>query len=290
MFKVLVFPDNFISAQVTEGKIPENYQDLTPRIKGSYLLPCVNGGLISGAKLTHIMGSMYGRVICHKCFQKEMGYTVPKTILDGVMAGDDNAMLVLASMVDLSSPEAAYKDVEAIYKLYGLEVNPAKQIHIVYNDEPLTVFLQKAYHAGLRIKGIGSAARQLVGVDFSEHGPELSMEEQWIGQLSVMNNGWNSPFIDVAVEEWLGQDAELLSLFQNYGQKAWDMLIEQAGNDTDVLKSIGRSAYAYAEDADEIIQDIALKIVPVVSRVAKSMPAVHEEQRSAAEADDTDSS
>lgn len=289
MFKVLVFPDNFISAQVSEGKIPENYQDMTPRIKGSYLVPCVNGGLISGAKLTHIMGSMYGRVVCHKCFQKEMGYEVPKTILDGVMAGDDNAMLVLASLVDLSSPEAAYSEVERIYKLYGLEVNPAKQIHIVYNDEPLTVFLQKAYHCGLRIKGVGSAARQLVGVDFSEHGPELSMEEQWIGQLSVMNNGWNSPFIDTAVEEWLKQDAELLSLFHNYGLEAWDMLIEQAGSDTDALKSIGRSAYAYAEDADEIIQDIALKIVPIVARVAQRMDVAHEEGRGQLEADDTDS-
>lgn len=289
MYKVLVFPDNFISDMVSEGKIPEDYVTPLKKIKGSYLVPCVNGGLISGAKLTHIMGSMYGRVVCQKCFQKELGYTVPSDILDGVMAGDDNAMLVLASLVDLSSAQTAYEPVESIYKLYGLSVNPAKQIHIVHDDEPLVIFLQKAYHAGLGIKGIGSAARQLVGVDFSEHGPELTMEEQWIGQISVMQNGWNSPWIEDAVREWLGQDPELLTLFQTHGLKAWDMLIEQAGSNTDALKSIGRGAYAYAESADEIIEDIALKIVPIIARTAAGMRTDHEGRPASVEADDADS-
>lgn len=276
VYKVLVFPDAALSYLESKGSGISKHE----RIKGSVLIPALRGGLISGHKLTHILGSMYGMVVCQRCFAYENGFVVPPNQRYGVMAGDDNAMKVPRSLVDLSSAEGTYSIVESTYAKYGIMVNPAKQIHIVDGDEPLTIFLQTAYHYGLGIKGEGSSARPLAGVHFGEYAPrDMGMAMQLLGQISVMNNAATSRYREEAVSMWLEDDPLLTSLLQDQGSKAWDILISLAGGIDKLLMIPETGAFAFAVDRETLKRGEPLPIVETMVSVAQGKEVTEEGKR-----------
>jgi hypothetical protein len=240
------------------------------------------GGLVSGHKGTMAMGSMYGRVVLQKAASKLLGFQVPDELLDGVMAGDDNCMLVLRDLIDTSSEEAAYAKISEVYARFGIEVNPNKQLWVYYKDYPVVQFLQKIYHPYLDINGVGSACRCLQQVDFSEYSPtKLNTAEQAMAQISVMENGWDNPFIETCLERWLASDPRLLNLFQTLGLQAWDALIAQAHmDDPDKIQSIlnleSKGAMKLLRSAEDVSQDIKLHIVPLIVNAAERVPPSRE--------------
>lgn len=266
-YKVLVFPD--AALYYLEGGKSELSKSRP--IRGSILVPCLRGGLISGHQLTATMGSMYGRVTCQKTLAYEMNYTVPSTMQDGFMVGDDNITPVPRAMVDLSSAEGTYGKISEIYGKYGIQVNTSKQIHVVSGDEPLCIFLQTAYHAGLNIKGEGSAARPLASVSFSEYNDRYPMTLQLLGQISVMNNAATSRYSKEAVRMWLDDDPLLTYLFQIHGSEAWRVLIDHAGGVDALLSLPETGAFAFAVDRETIIRGESPPIVAIISDVARTM-------------------
>lgn len=246
------------------------------------LIPVIHGGLVSGHKLTMAMGSMYGHVVLQRAAHILNSITPPDGLLPGVMAGDDNCVVWPIEALDMSSEAAAYQPLSVLYASMGIEVNPNKQLWVVYEGEPVTQFLQKIYHSKLEIRGVGSACRCLQQVPYSEYSPtKLNAAEQALAQISVMENGADNPFIEEAIRLWLRTDPRLLNLFQTYGLAAWEVLINQANmDDTDVSRAVlnleAKGATGSQQSPEDLANEIKLNIVPIIARVAASEPASRE--------------
>lgn len=246
------------------------------------LIPVTRGGLVSGHKLTMAMGSMYGVVVLQRATHIRAGVTLPDDLLPGFMAGDDNLIVWPKENVDMSSEATAYQQLSELYGSLGIEVNPNKQLWVVYEDEPVAQFLQKIYHSKLEIHGIGSACRCLQQVPYSEYSPtKLNTAEQALAQISVMENGSDNPFIEEAIRLWLRTDPRLLNLFQTYGLAAWEVLINQANmEDIDVSRAVlnleAKGATGSQQSPEDLANQIKLNIVPIIARVAASEPASRE--------------
>lgn len=269
-FKALLFPQQALEA--IEGDV--TMLERASQIRTNILIPCLRGGLISGHKMTMSVGSMYGSVMCQRVLAYKRGYSTPPDLLTGVMAGDDNVTVVPRDAVDLSTAESAYSWLSAIYAELGMEVNPSKQIHIVHDDEPLTIFLQTAYHAGSNVRGEGSTARNLAAVSFAERFKNLNMPLQIIAQISVMNNAWSSRFVKEGITEWLSDDRYLTFLLQSQGSEAWKTLIEQAGGLNELLTLPEFGAFSFNVDTTKLKEGKVLPIIPIMVDVARSMPTV----------------
>lgn len=281
VMKVLIVDQQQFNAVPKEGN--ENLLRYSVIRNGHTLLPIARGGLVSGHKGTMSMGSMYGRVVCQKTALRLMNVVLPETItVDGVMAGDDNAMVVPRGVLDMSSESSVYSGIAEVYSRFGIEVNPSKQLWVVADDEPVCQFLQKIYHSSLGIKGIGSAARVLQQVDFAEYPPaHLNTAEQALAQISVMENGYDNPFIKTSVRLWLESDPKLTYLFQTFGSEAFNYLTRDARMDDplivqSILNLETKGANGMQRSVGDAATDISLHIVPIIADVASSLPPSRE--------------
>lgn len=279
--KVLVVDEQQFSAVPKMGN--ENMLRYCVNRDRHTLLPVARGGLVSGHKGTMSMGSMYGRIVCQKTALKMLGAQLPDGIVnDGVMAGDDNAMVVPRQFLNMESEASVYGEISEVYNKFGIEVNPNKQLWVVADDEPVCQFLQKIYHSKLEIRGIGSAARVLQQVDFAEYSPaHLNTAEQAMAQISVMENGYDNPFIKTAVRLWLESDPKLTYLFQTFGSEAFRYLTRDARMDDPIIvQSIlnleTKGANGLQRNASDAATDINLHIVPIIADVAASLPPSRE--------------
>ena len=280
VYKVLVVDE----AEFSRVELGEGHEALEKAKSrdGHLLIPVTNGGLVSGHKFTMAMGSMYGVVVLQRGMHIALGFDIPEDQPRGVMAGDDNCVVYPRNSLDMSSEATAYAVLSEYYAKWGIEVNPNKQLWIVYDDEPVTQFLQKIYHSKLGIHGFGSAARCLQQVAFSEYSPtKLNVAEQALAQISVFENGADNPFIDEAIRIWLRTDPRLLNLFQTYGLAAWEVLISQAHMDDkqvrdSILNLESKGAIGMQRSAEDVANDIKLNIVPVIVSTAASEPASRE--------------
>jgi len=132
--------------------------------KFGYTLFGMVDGLISGAKFTHVGGSMYGMVVIHNVIPRLMGYEP----IIGCQAGDDTLMGIPQSRIYLDSAEKTYEPIESFAKTLGLDMNASKQIWQQSEGEVVKVFLQDTYHHNCDIYGIGSIFRPYVAFFFSE--------------------------------------------------------------------------------------------------------------------------
>jgi hypothetical protein len=245
-------------------------------VKDWVLVFVAGGGMPSGHKMTSQGDSLYGMVTVVKAPRRLMNCRLPREIThDGCMLGDDCLKVERRDAYDTTNEETVYGQLSEVLARFGITVNPAKQLWVVYGDEPVAQFLQKIYHFALNIKAVGSASRVLQQVDFSENSPvNLTTEEQAVAQISVMQNGYNNPFIGKAIEIWLSSDPGLTYLFQTLGLSAWDYLIGKVSPDNvkSVLHLETRGGNSTPQSATEVSNNISLEIVKVIADTAAGMP------------------
>lgn len=254
------------------AKLSENYAkctQLVPNVKlGRWELYGLVNYLISGAKFTHVGGSEYGICSIHLTVPKLLGYTgVP-----GPQAGDDTLMAYPKDMIQLDSKERTYEPLSIAAKELGLDINPNKQIFYQFGGELTGIFLQDSYNETGDVWGVGSAYRPLAAVFYSERNRGLSVSEQLMAEISRMNSGYDSPFIDSAVEFWLSKERYLGALVKERGaSEAFQFLIETAGSDIDsIAQRIEVGSFTYGVGI-EALRSGTLPILPVMDRVVSNM-------------------
>jgi hypothetical protein len=259
-------------------------EDNLSRINGEEYLECLNkipnvrvgdytifgliNYLISGAKFTHIGGSLYGITAVHLTIPKLLGY---KGVI-GPQAGDDTLMGVPLSSIDLSSRERTYEPIAKAAKELGLDLNPSKQIFYTYDGELVGIFLQDAYCEKGELWGVGSAYRPLSALFMSERDKGLSVSEQIMAEISRMSQAYDSPFAEFAVEFWLTKEQYLLVLVKERGaSEAFQFLVETAGGDIDdIIKRIEVGSFTYSIDPEDVRMG-TIPILSVMDRVASNM-------------------
>lgn len=254
------------------AKISENYAEcsnLVPNVKlGRWELYGLKDYLISGAKFTHVGGSEYGICSIHLTIPKLLGYKgVP-----GPQAGDDTLMAYPKERIQLDSKEGTYEPLATAAKQLGLDINPSKQIFYQFGGELTGVFLQDSYNESGDVWGVGSIYRPLAAVFYSERNRGLSVAEQMMAEISRMNQGYDSPFVDSAVEFWLSKERYLGALVKERGaEEAFQFLIETVGTDVDsIAQRIEVGSFTYGVGI-EALRSGKLPILPVMDRVVSSM-------------------
>lgn len=235
----------------------------------------LTGGLISGAKMTHVGGSLYGEVVIHRCIPRLCKHEP----LFGAQAGDDTLLGWPRSSIDTSSVEATYTPIAEAAKLYGLDINPGKQIWHQLKGEVVKVFLQEVYQHNCDVRGIGSAFRPFDALPYSEHDKGLSVAEQEIATISRMNQGWDNPFIGTVVDAWFDHDQYLGVLFKTHGIGAFQLLVESTGLTLDTLKQrISVGSFNFGIDEADFISG-RIPVLKVMADIAgKKSFAVSEQQ------------
>lgn len=227
----------------------------------------ITGGLISGAKFTHVGGSMYGEVVDQFCVAKVLGYEP----MVGPQAGDDTMQAIPISMIDTSSAERTYKKVQEAAEAFGLKMNLSKQMWIIADGEPLKVFLQDAYHYGTKVQGIGSIFRPYDAVFTSERNKGLSIAEQLAAEIARMNQGADSPFVQEVVKHWLEREEMIGVLFKEYGKNAFEVIIQSIGLSPDeIAQRIDVGSFSWGVDR-ETLRSGNLPILPVIAAVSAKM-------------------
>lgn len=192
-----------------------------------YIIYGLVDGLISGAKFTHVGGSLYGEVVVHRCLPRLCNHEP----VFGAQAGDDTLLGWPKSYIFTDSVQQTYGPIADAAKRYGLDINPSKQIWHQHDGEVVKVFLQEVYQHNLDIKGVGSIFRPYDAFCFSEHDKGLSVAEQEMAEISRMNQGADNPFAPLVVEDWLKHDELLGVLFKEYGEDAFNVLVKASGTD-----------------------------------------------------------
>ena len=224
-------------------------------------------GLISGAKLTHVGGSLYGGAVIHYTMPKMMGFEP----FIGVQAGDDCVWAYPKDRVDFTSMEKTYAPVEDCAKQVGIDINKLKQIWFPVDGELVNVFLQDVYHETSGTWGSGSIFRPLDAVFFSERTKDLSIAEQMIAEISRMNQGADSAFAKDGVREWLSQEEFIGSLFKEYGSSAFNMIVESIGqNVEEIAQRIEVGSFTFGVSREDM-KNGSLPILPVIQDVAREM-------------------
>lgn len=224
-------------------------------------------GLISGAKFTHVGGSMYGEVVIHYAIPRLLGYEP----IIGPQAGDDTLMGIPKSMIDISSAEATYGPIEKHAKALGLDMNASKQIWHNVKGEVVKVFLQDVYHASTETWGVGSIFRPLSAVFFSERDKGLTPSEQLMAEISRMNQGADSAFAKPVVKHWLSLEKALGSLFKELGTNAFAAIVESIGDDwSQISERIGVGSFTFGVDRKDL-ENGTLPILPVMVEVSSQM-------------------
>lgn len=224
-------------------------------------------GLISGAKLTHVGGSYYGGAVIHYAMPKMMGFEP----LIGVQAGDDCMWAYPRERVVLGSMEETYGPVEEAAKQVGIEINKTKQIWHIVADEPVNIFLQDVYHQATNTWGPGSIFRPLTAVFFSERDKGLSIAEQLMAEIARMEQGNDSAFVRVGVEEWLKREQFIGLLFKEYKESAFNKIVESIGDDVEgIAQRIEVGSFTFGISREDM-KNGTLKILPIIAEVASSM-------------------
>lgn len=224
-------------------------------------------GLISGAKFTHVGGSLYGGAVIHWAMSKMLGFK-PKL---GVQAGDDCLYAYPRERVDLTSDVNTYGPVEEAGKKVGIDINKLKQIWHVVANEPVNIFLQDVFHQSTDTWGTGSIFRPLTAVFFSERNKGLSIAEQFMAEIARMNQGSDCYFVDVGVKAWLEKEEFIGLLFKEYGVSAFDKIVQSIGlSPSEIAKRIDVGSFTFGVDMEELATG-KIPILPVIARVASTM-------------------
>jgi len=235
-------------------------------LKGLTVFGMVDG-LISGAKFTHVGGSMYGEVVIHYVIPCLLGYKP----LFGAQAGDDTLVAFPRDRIDLSSAENTYEPIEHYAKILGLDMNASKQIWHQVKGEVVKVFLQDNYHYNTDVWGVGSIFRPYDAVFFSERNKNLSISEQLMAEIARMNQGADNPFVEPVVEDWLNHEHVIGSIFKEYGENGFQVIIETIGESIEVIaQRIDVGSFSFGVSRDDLEKG-TLEILPIIARVAAKM-------------------
>lgn len=232
-----------------------------------YLVFGLVDGLISGAKFTHVGGSLYGEVVIHYGIPTLMGWEP----IPGAQAGDDTLMGVPLSAIDVSSVNNTYDPIIECAERFGLHANSSKQIWHQINGEIVKVFLQDSYHAATNTWGVGSIFRPADAVWVSERDKGLSIMEQLMAEIARMNQGADSPFVEDVVEWWLGHEEYLGVMFKRYGVSAFRRIVDAIGQSIEqIQQSIDVGSFTFGVDRKDL-QAGTLPILDVCARVSSRM-------------------
>ena len=235
-------------------------------IKGITVFGMIDG-LVSGAKFTHVGGSMYGEVVIHYVIPRLLGFEP----IIGPQAGDDTLVGVPKSRIDISSSENTYKPIEEQAKILGLDMNASKQIYHQVRGEIVKVFLQDSYHYTTQTKGIGSIFRPYDAVFFSERDKGLSISEQLMAEIARMEQGADSPFALEVVKDWLEHEQAILCIFKEYGESGFEVIINTIGDEfATILQRIDVGSFSFAVSA-EAVASSSLKILPIIAEAARGL-------------------
>lgn len=261
----------FIISKTAAKANPDLYQEVLKQlpyadVNDEFIIVGTINGLGSGAKLTHVGGSLYGECIIHHCLPRQLGWEP----VSGPQAGDDTSLGVPLSHINLESVEDTYQPISDAAKEWNLELNVGKQMWVVKSGEPVNIFLQYSYHNNLNIWGIGTAARYSVAVPFAEKDNGLSISEQYMAVLSKLNNGWSSPFIKIYIRDWLLQDDFACILFKEYGVSAFDILKKNIGNDLQEITQRLDLTYNWGISTEDLVNG-KIPVLPIIAEVARGM-------------------
>ena len=224
-------------------------------------------GLISGAKFTHVGGSLYGEVVIHY----GIGRLLKWEPIPGAQAGDDTLMGIPVDRIVPADVHKTYDPIEEAASKFGLKMNVSKQIWHQQNGEIVKVFLQDSYHYSTDIWGVGSIFRPADAVWYSERDKGLSVPEQLMAEIARMNQGADSPFVQPVVEWWLSKERYLGWMFKEYGSNAFSKLVESIGKSvSEIAKSIEVGSFSFGVSKDDM-QAGTLPILPVMATVAAKM-------------------
>ena len=233
----------------------------------NYIVFGLVDGLISGAKFTHVGGSLYGEVVIHYAIGRLMGWKP----ISGPQAGDDTLMGVPIDRIDVSSVSATYDPIIETAERFGLHANSSKQIWHQVKGEIVKVFLQDSYHSATDTWGIGSIARPSDAVFFSEREKGLTVPLQLMAEIARMNQGADSPFVEPYVEWWLSKERYLGWLFKNFGVSGFEELIKVIDlSIPDMIKSIDVGSFTFGVERSDI-EAGTLPILTVMADVAAQM-------------------
>lgn len=264
-YKYLILDRNL--AQINRDDYDEALQSAKHIECKNYDLFGLVDGLISGAKFTHVGGSLYGECVIHYGIGKLLGWEP----IAGAQAGDDTLMGVPVSRIDPTDVEATYGPIEQAASKFGLRMNVAKQIWHQQNGEIVKVFLQDSYHASTDTWGIGSIFRPADAVWFSEHEKGLSIAEQLMAEIARMNQGADSPFASDVVRWWLSHEKYLGSLFKSEGVSGFNTLVSSVGESVDeIAKRIDVGSFSFGVSKEDM-QAGTLPILRVMADVASQM-------------------
>lgn len=229
-----------------------------------YLVGTYNG-LGSGAKLTHVGGSLYGELIIHHCIAEMLGYEG----VSGPQAGDDTSLAIPESMIDLSSSERTYEPISRAAAEWGLDLNHQKQMWIVGGGEVMNIFLQYDYNYNLQIKGVGTASRYYVAYPFAEREKFLKIGEQYLAVISKFNNGVSNPWIRVWIDKWLSRDDYICAIFKEYGDRAFnDVIVASIGTSLEEVSKRLEITYNWGLTQEELTHG-DIPVLPIIVEVAK---------------------
>ena len=233
-------------------------------------------GLISGAKFTHVGGSLYGEVVIHYGIGKLLNWEP----IAGAQAGDDTLMGVPLDRINPADVNATYDPIEEAARKFGLHMNVSKQIWHQQNGEIVKVFLQDSYHFSTDVWGIGSIFRPADAVWFSERDKGLSVAEQLMAEIARMNQGADSPFASAVVEWWLSKERYLGWMFKEYGVSGFAQLVQAIGKPiAEVAKSIDVGSFSFGVSKEDM-EAGTLPILRVMADVASQMTFSSEDRAS----------
>lgn len=224
-------------------------------------------GLISGAKFTHVGGSLYGGVVIHYAMPKLMGFEP----FIGVQAGDDCLWAYPKDRVNFQSMEETYKPVADMATKVGIEINHLKQVWFPVEGELVNVFLQDTYHESSATWGVGSIFRPLDSMAFSERTKDLSIAEQLLAEISRAEQGADSCFVREGVRYWLNEEQFIGALFHEFGVSAFDKLVDSVGASVEQIAQridVGSFSFGVSKEA---MKTGSLQILPIITEVSKDM-------------------
>lgn len=237
------------------------------KVSDDFAIVGTYNGLGSGAKLTHVGGSLYGELIIHHCIPDILGYEG----VSGPQAGDDTSLGVPEDMIDLTSAENTYQPISDAAARYGLELNAGKQMWVVGGNEVVNIFLQYNYNYNLKIKGVGTAVRYYVAYPFTEREKFLSIGEQYMAVISKFNNGVSNPWIEVWITKWFEQDNYICAIFKEYGVKAFnDVIVASTGSTFKEISERLEITYNWGLTQEQLAQG-DIPVLPILADVASRM-------------------
>lgn len=268
----LVFKYFLVSKEATQAlpeewaKVVELNKDNVVSVNDDWYIVGTYDYLGSGAKATHIGGSLYGELLIHHCIPRLLGYEG----VDGPQAGDDTAVGVPIAMIDVNDKEKTFSPIIDAAAKFGLEMNAGKQIWAIGNGEVTNIFLQYAYNYNCDIKGIGTGARYYAAGPFAEREKALTVGEQYMAVISKYNNGYNNPWIEKWIEMWLEADDLALALFHYKGVGAFDILIESTGTSLKELSERLELTYNWGLKPEQLEKG-DVPVLPIIAKVAAGM-------------------